>query len=179
MRSFISLLLMTTICSIASAAEIDKPFGITMGQQLASFEVASRDKDARNSFVVRSVPKPYPGITSYMITATDEVGVCAVSGYARLGDFNKMSRAIQILRDQISEVVGQPTLLPGDRTPETTAIWLWGSPNDRLPQGGQLSPISQITLHQYEQGNKRGFSVKFEFVNRRKCEPPAPPNPFK
>ena len=170
MKWVLAALVVIAIASTAQAAEVfSRPFGISMGEKIKALDHPRRM--GGTDVNVRSVPEPHPLLARYSVVATDAAGVCQVKGYAPLS--RDGSRKVDAMVRHLGEVFGEPRLLPGNRDPDCTGIWLW-SLNER-----DKGDVELVTVHRYEQAGKTAAIVTFEFANHKDCEPAPTPNPFK
>ncbi|WP_034462850.1 hypothetical protein [Afipia sp. P52-10] len=173
MHLLVGVLLLVSFDHATAHEALEKPFGIEMGQSLSSLSIQRRSKDAHVD--LKSVPKPHGSLSKYSVVATEQAGVCEVVGYAPLEDSDKAARKLDVLRAHLIELLGSPIFLPGDRSPESTGIWTWGS----MSKGLRRHPVEFVALYRYESGGRGAAMLKFRFSNREKCAPPMPPNGFR
>ena len=167
----IALALLMISAPKAVAAEFDRPFGIERGQRLETLDQPKR-RDG-NFYDLRSVPKPHPELSRYSVVASKDGGVCSITGYAPAKPASKADRSLTILRAHVSELMGTPQLLPGNRDPSNTGIWLW-FPKPHQP--GTSSPLRSVALYRYEGTNGAAAMLQVEFSNHTECDLKIPPN---
>jgi len=173
---YLAALALSLTVTLAIPAELDHPFGIQMGQSVKSLDHARGAAD--NSYDLRSVPRPHPLLSRYAVVATEQAGVCKITGYAPMAAAEKVDRALEVLRLHVSELLGEPRFLPGNRDPANTGIWLWVA--TPAPPGAPRRTLAEASLYRYQNPDgRRAAMLQFEFENRLSCEPKLPPNPFR
>lgn len=150
-----------------SADDLETPFGIERGQKLSTLNRAGSGS-VDNDYTLKSVPKPHPMLSRYVVRATVRAGVCAVKGYAPVGEPSSMDRTLNAIRKQISELLGDPRFLPGNNDPANTGIWVWMG-SERTPSAGR-SALETVALYRFETADgRKGAMLEFEFKNREEC----------
>lgn len=163
------------LVSVPAAAQ-DRPFGIAMGQPVASLELAEPQTDLRRwnrRFTIR-VPEPDPEFATYLVTATAEHGVCRVGAIGMPHDPEGARRAFRKQAEALTAAFGPsvnqvdlydpPTDLDSTRALGARGARVLGweaRPGTRFAPGGPIASIAlSITLQ-----NASYIAISYEFAN--------------
>lgn len=128
-KHFYTLMIAALVLSATHNAEAQS-FGIEMGTPIEALDVREAGSSPQRGFYyLETVPKPHSKLRSYTVTATEQLGVCAVTGLGNTHEGDPLGLKVRAdfdsLKTQLAVKYGSA---------KTTAIIFpgakWGDDND-------------------------------------------------
>jgi hypothetical protein len=173
-RSVLALLAVAAAASHVCAESVPglyRPFGVIPGQAVTMLE---RPVEVEAGlWTVAAPPNPHPLLSRYAVRTNARIEVCEVVAFAPAPQPN-IDRVTATLRNQISEIAGEPQFVPFTRDPRVAGAWFW------YPASGvgvAATAPSRIELLHVREG--AGDAARLTVTFERICGESSGPNPFR
>lgn len=162
--TILALLFATTpVMQPVLAQEQDGPFGLHMGTPLN--ELGEMTKNGRGELELSSVPKPHPFLQRYSVVATENAGLCEITGKAGPStEVVKINREFETIKRQLISRYGKPY-----SAQENILLWYKLRKKKKTREMKKVK-LQSIALAKVEKQGVAAVHVKFEFDNSRDCK---------
>jgi len=179
MRSALGCRLVLALLVLAAAASaraesvpgLYRPFGVIPGQAVTLLD---RPVEVEGGvWTIPAPPNPHPLLSRYAVRTNARLEVCEVAAFAPAPQ-PAIDRVTSTLRNQISEIAGEPRFVPFTNDPRVLGAWFWYPASGA---GVSASAPSRIELLHVRDGT--GDAARLTVTFERICGSGGGPNPFR